>query len=211
MLANVVGPAQLGHYPQETIANDLASRFGGLSDDFHVARYRERDFVIFLPQWVRPAVLFSKEVVRLCHCQLRCYNWNPYSNTRRSQLTYKIWVKLVNLPFECWSEARVVALVNGFRRYLREDSDSVNIMDLIGFRCQIVVDDPADIPENLAITLGDIIVNVTVIMERTAPFGGDDRGIPFAGGDQNEGGDQTDSLRRRLTRRVKPSRRGRNA
>lgn len=80
VLANVIGPANLGHCPQEMIADDLAQRFGGLSDDFHVARYRERDFVIFLPQWVRPDTLTSMEVVRFHHCQLRCYEWNPHRN-----------------------------------------------------------------------------------------------------------------------------------
>lgn len=41
-----------------------------------------------------------------------------------------------------------------------------------------------------------------VHLESTTPFGGDDRGIPFAGDDPNEGGDQTDSLDRRLGRKV---------
>nr|CAD1833963.1 unnamed protein product [Ananas comosus var. bracteatus] len=117
----------------------------------------------------------------------------PSSKNKRKKTFFKV----------SWADQKGVAtLVNGFGRYLRGDNDSVNMRDLIGFHCQIAVDDPADIPENLAITLGDIIVNVTVIMERTAPFGGDDRGIPLAGGDQNEGGDQTDPLGRRLARRV---------
>ncbi len=74
--------------------------------------------------------------------------------------------------------------------------------DLVGFRCLIAVDDPSEIPESLSITLGDCIVAVSVILESTAPFGGDDRGTPFVGGDPNEGGDQTDHLGRQLARRV---------
>ncbi len=60
----------------------------------------------------------------------------------------------------------------------------------------------ADIPKALTITLGDICVSAVVHMESSAPFGGDDRGTPFAGGDQREGGDQTDPLGRELARRV---------
>lgn len=202
VLVNVIGRANLGHCPQEMIADDMAQRFGGLSDDFHVGRYRERDFVIFLPHWVRPESLTTREVVRLRHCQLRCYEWKPYRNAQRSQLSYKAWVKLINLPFECWSEYRVAAIVNGFGRYLRGDADSLNMRDLIGFRCQIAVDDLADIPESMLLTLGDITITVTIRLERSAPFGGDDRGTPFVGGDQIEGGDQTDPLGRRLARRV---------
>ncbi len=107
---------------------------------------------------------------------------------------------MINLPFECWSESRVSALINGFGRYLRTDDGSRNLLDFNFFKCQVAVDDPADIPENLFITLGDFIVNVRVILVSTAPFGGDDRGIPFAGGDANEGGDQTDPMGRQLAR-----------
>nr|CAD1822970.1 unnamed protein product [Ananas comosus var. bracteatus] len=38
ILVDVVPPANLGHFPQDTIANGLASRFGGYPTDFHVAR-----------------------------------------------------------------------------------------------------------------------------------------------------------------------------
>lgn len=55
-------------------------------------------------------------------------------------------------------------------------------------------EDPVDIPENLSLTMGDLIVSVEVQLESTAPFGGDDHGIPFAGGNPNKGGDQTDPL-----------------
>nr|CAD1824259.1 unnamed protein product [Ananas comosus var. bracteatus] len=129
------------------IATDLANQFGGFCNDFHVARYRERDYVIFLPQ-----------------------------NASRSLITFKVWIKLVNLPFECWSESRVASIVNGFGRFLKADENSLNVFDLTSFRCQIAVEDPSDIPENLAITMGDLTVPVTVVLESsTAPFGGDDR------------------------------------
>ncbi len=45
VLADVIGRARLGHFPQDTIANDLAARFGGFSTDFLVAKHRERDYV----------------------------------------------------------------------------------------------------------------------------------------------------------------------
>ncbi len=54
VLADVIGIANLGHPPQVTIASDLAARFGGFATDFLVAKHRERDFVLFLPEWVRP-------------------------------------------------------------------------------------------------------------------------------------------------------------
>ncbi len=49
VMADVIGRATLGHAPLETIADDLASRFGGYPADFVVAGYQERDYVIFLP------------------------------------------------------------------------------------------------------------------------------------------------------------------
>ncbi len=95
------GAANLGHFPQGTIANDLAERFGGFSNDFLVARFRERDFVIFLPQWVQPEELIRRDGIRLAHCRIRCFVWNPHRDAVRDRLTYKVWIKLVNLPFEC--------------------------------------------------------------------------------------------------------------
>nr|CAD1842588.1 unnamed protein product [Ananas comosus var. bracteatus] len=174
VLANVVRSATLGHLSQETIATDFANFFEGFSNAFLVACHSKRDFVIFLPLWVRAEDLIRRGIVNLAHCQLRCYSWNPYRDATRSRLTYKVWIRLVDLPFECWCEARVAAIVNSFGRYLRVDEKSINMLDLIGFRCQIAVDDLAEVPENLAITLGDLVVNVIVQLETSAPFGGDD-------------------------------------
>nr|CAD1844143.1 unnamed protein product [Ananas comosus var. bracteatus] len=51
ILVDVLPPANLRHFSQDTIANELANRFGGYPNDFHVARYSERDYVLFLPEW----------------------------------------------------------------------------------------------------------------------------------------------------------------
>ncbi len=93
-------------------------------------------------------------------------------------------------------------IVGGFGCFLRADDNSINIVDLTGYRCQVAVDDLADIPEHLTISLGDVVLTVPVRIESTAPFCGDDRGTPFVGGDSSEGGDQTDPQGSRLTRRV---------
>ncbi len=115
---------------------------------------------------------------------------------------YKAWIKIVNLPFECWSEECVTAIVHGFGRFLRADTNSINLVDLIGFRCLIAIDDLTDIPEHLSISMGDLIVFASVRIESTTPFGGDDRGIPFVGGDPSKAGDQTDPHGRSLARRA---------
>ncbi len=189
VLANVVGEVRLGHFPKGVIANDLANRYGGFANDFMVARHWEKDFVLFLPVWVRPEDLFNRGTIRLANCRLSCFAWNPFRGALRSQLSYKAWIRLYGLPYECWTEAGVSAIVNGFERYLRADEASASIHDLSGFCCQVGDDDIADIPETLAITLGDVTVSVTVHLESTVPYGGDDRGTPFAGGDHREGGD----------------------
>nr|CAD1835355.1 unnamed protein product [Ananas comosus var. bracteatus] len=73
ILADVVSPANLGHFPQDTIANGLANRFGGSPSDFHVATYREREFVIFLPEWVPCDQLLRREILSLGALRLRCF------------------------------------------------------------------------------------------------------------------------------------------
>lgn len=65
ILADVIRPANLGPDPIATIKAALASRFGGYNDDFAVARCRERDFAIFLPEWVPAAVLARREILTL--------------------------------------------------------------------------------------------------------------------------------------------------
>ncbi len=202
VLADVIGRSRLGHSPQVTIASDLAARFGGFTTDFLAARHHERDFVILLPDWVRPEDLTNRGLINLAHCRLDCVPWEPYARAARSRISYKAWIRIENLPFECWSANRVSAVVNGFGRFLKADDSSTNMMDLTGFRCSVAVDDLADIPEHLAISLGDIVITVPIRIESTAPFGGEDRGIPFGGGDRNEGEDQTDPLGMQLARRV---------
>ncbi len=202
VLATTVGEAHLGVFPQDTIAGDLAARFGGYINDFLVSKYRGRDFILFLPAWVRSEDLVNRGNLRLPSCTLRCFAWAPYGGAPRSRLSYKAWITIVSLPYECWTEARVSALVSCFGRYLRADDATANLHDLAGFRCEVAVDDASDIPESLAISLGDIVVTVPVRLERTAPFGGDDHGTPFLGGDHQEGGDQTDPLGNGLARRI---------
>ncbi len=92
------------------------------------------------------------------------------------------------------------AVVNGFGRFLRADDCSRNLLDINFYKCQVAVEDPADVPKNLYLTMGDLLVHIPVVLVSTAPFGGDDHGIPFAGGDPNEGGGQTDPLGRQLAR-----------
>lgn len=87
---------------------------------------------------------------------------------------------------ECWSEPRVTSIVNEFNRYLRADENTLNIYVIIGFRCQIAIEDLADILENLAMTMGDISLSIIIHLERTAPFGEGNCGTLFAGGDLNE-------------------------
>nr|CAD1832813.1 unnamed protein product [Ananas comosus var. bracteatus] len=202
VLANVLGLARLVHFPQEMIANDFANSFRGFSNDFLIAHHSERGFVIFLLLWVRSSDLVRQGIVTLLHFQLWCYAWNPYRDAARSRITYKAWIKLVDLPFKCWSEVRVAVIVKSFGRYLWADKKSTNMHDLIGFRCQITIDDIAKIPENLAITMGDIVVNVIVQLESSAFLGGDECDIPFAGGDTNESGEQTDLLGHRIAHSV---------
>ncbi len=67
---------------------------------------------------------------------------------------------------------------------------------------RVAVDDLADIPEHLFISMGDYNIFVSVRIESTTPFGGEDRGILFVRGDSNEGGDQMDPQGMNLARRV---------
>lgn len=99
ILANVMRPANLGHFPQDTVATDLANYFGGFSNNFLAASHSERDFIIFLPAWVQAPDLVWRGVVNLPHCKLRCYPWNQYRDATPSRLSYKAWVRLVDLPF----------------------------------------------------------------------------------------------------------------
>nr|CAD1841007.1 unnamed protein product [Ananas comosus var. bracteatus] len=166
ILVDVLPPRNLGHFPQETIANRLAARFGGLPSDFHVAKYSSRDFVIFLPEWVPAAQLVRREILSLDNLRLQCYSWNPYSGLRRASLTYNVWIRLVCLPYECWSSRTVVALVTGFGRFIRADDFSNRMVDLTGYRCLVAVNFLSDIPENLEITVGDYSLSVLIQLER---------------------------------------------
>nr|CAD1821286.1 unnamed protein product [Ananas comosus var. bracteatus] len=185
ILVDVLPPANLGHFPQDTIANELASRFGGFSSDFHVARYRERDYVVFLPEWVPTDRLIRREVLNLGALRLRCSPWDPYHGARRPPLTYKAWIRFVSLPYECWSSRTVAALVGGFGRFIRPDDFSARMVDLSGYRCLIAVNHLSDIPENLEITFGDLSIYVLIQLERW------DRADAFGRGNlPNEGSDQ---------------------
>nr|CAD1832399.1 unnamed protein product [Ananas comosus var. bracteatus] len=178
ILVDVLPPKNLGHFPQETLANRLASRFGGFPSDFHVAKFSQRDYVIFLPEWVPAAQLVRREILSLDNLRLQCFPWNPYFGLRRASLTYNVWIRLVSLSYECWSARTVAALVGGFGRFIRADDFSSRMVDLTGYRCLISVNFLSDIPENLEITVGDYSLSVLIQLERWGRREVVDPGIP---------------------------------
>nr|CAD1828333.1 unnamed protein product [Ananas comosus var. bracteatus] len=97
ILVDVLPPKNLGHFPQETIANRLASRFGGFPSDFHVARYSERDYVILLPEWVQCEQLIRREILTLDDLRLCCFPWRPFLGARRAPLSYNVWIRLLTI------------------------------------------------------------------------------------------------------------------
>nr|CAD1829394.1 unnamed protein product [Ananas comosus var. bracteatus] len=84
---------------------------------------------------------------------------------RYYRLGYSAWIKLMGLPFECWTVARVAAMVSSFRRFLRADDVTESMSDLRAFRCQIATDSLGSIPQNLNLVLGEDLLTVQVHLE----------------------------------------------
>nr|CAD1830315.1 unnamed protein product [Ananas comosus var. bracteatus] len=163
------------------------SAFVPLSEDFFARQNRRRNAML----WVPSDQLIRRELLSLDNLRLRCYPWNPYDRARRAQLTYNVWIRLVSLPYECWSSRTVAALVGGFGRFIRADDFSVRMVDLTGYRCLVSVDYLSDIPENLEITVGDSSLSVLIQLER---WGRRDAAAP--GNPPNDQTDQHDPLQR---------------
>nr|CAD1819540.1 unnamed protein product [Ananas comosus var. bracteatus] len=166
VLADVIQPANLGPDPISTIKTALANRFGGYKEDFTVARCRERDFAIFLPEWVPAAVLIRREVLTLNNFWIRCWPWGRYRDARPHRVQYKAWIRLINLPFEIWSIARVAALISGFGRFIKADDETKAMTSFRAFRCQIALDSIYNIPQNLSVIIGEELFPVMVHLER---------------------------------------------
>lgn len=45
-------------------------------------------------------------------------------------MSYKAWIRLINLPFECWTVDRVAALVGDFGRFIKADEITKAMTDL---------------------------------------------------------------------------------
>ncbi len=165
VLADIIEPADLGNAPQQTIANALASRFGGYPQDFFVMRHWERAFAIILPRWVSAATLIGRQVITLDAFWLRCFAWGADRHARPHRMGFTAWIQLRGLPFECWTAARVASLVCGFGRFLRADEATKSLADLRVYRCRIVVDNVGEIPRRLSIVVGDEKVDISVFLE----------------------------------------------
>nr|CAD1842572.1 unnamed protein product [Ananas comosus var. bracteatus] len=133
IIADVLPPANLEQFPQETIANALANRYSRYPNDLLVTRYSERDIVVFLPEWVQSDQLVRREHISLGDLRLRCFTWDPYNGARRSPIPYRALIYFVSLPYECWSSRMVAAFVGGFGRFLRADDRSSWMDDLTGY------------------------------------------------------------------------------
>nr|CAD1824631.1 unnamed protein product [Ananas comosus var. bracteatus] len=165
ILANIVQPANLGRAPQRTISNALAERFGGYPTDFVVARHRDHDFAVFLPEWVSAERLVGRRVITLEGFWLNCFEWGQYRHTTPFRLPFKAWIRLSNLPFECWSIPRVAAIVGGFGRFLRADKNSKSMNDLRAYRCRVAIHALTDVPQNVSLIVGDEMFPILVTIE----------------------------------------------
>lgn len=155
ILANVIQRANLGPDPITTIKIALASCFGGYTEDFAVAHCREKDFAIFLPEWVSIEVLTRREVLTLNGFWIPCWLWGRYRDARPHCVQCKVWIRLINLPFEIWSVARVAALISGFGRFIKADDVTKAMTDFRAFRCHIALDSLSSIPQNLSVIVGE--------------------------------------------------------
>nr|CAD1843445.1 unnamed protein product [Ananas comosus var. bracteatus] len=113
------------------------------------------------------SLLSSESTQGMCSCLSEFRINNPYCGARRPPLTYKAWIRLVSLPYECWSSRTVAALVSGFGRFIRLDDSSARMVDLSGYRCLVAVNHLSDIPENLEICFGDLSLSVLIQLERS--------------------------------------------
>ncbi len=165
ILVDVVQPADLGPDPQQTLADALARRFGGYSQDSFVSRFRECDFAIILPGWASAETLIRRHLITLEATWLRCYAWGPNRNARPHRSRFTAWIHLRNVPFECWTPARIASLVCGFGRFIRADDSSKNMTDLRAYRCRVAIDDVQEIPHRLALVMGDEVVDIFIHIE----------------------------------------------
>nr|CAD1835997.1 unnamed protein product [Ananas comosus var. bracteatus] len=88
------------------------------------------------------------------------------AHARPYRVQYKAWIRLINLPFEIWSVARVAALVSGFGRFIKADDVTKAMTDFRTFRCQIALDLINSIPQNLLVIVGEERFPVMVHLER---------------------------------------------
>nr|CAD1842921.1 unnamed protein product [Ananas comosus var. bracteatus] len=152
----------------------------------------------FPPEWVPAEVLIRREVLSLNEFWIRCYRWGQYRDAQPHRLQYSAWIRLLNLPFECWTVARVAALVGGFGRFVKADATTKAMTDLRAFRCQIVLDSVWDIPQNLSVVLGEESFPVMVHLEswrRVAEGGGADPPAPPQNGPDNDEHDDQEGER----------------
>lgn len=76
-----------------------------------------------------------REVLTLDGFWIRCYVWAQYRNARPHRVSYRAWIRLINLSFESWTVARVAAMVCGFGRFIKADEPTKAMTDFRAFRC----------------------------------------------------------------------------
>ncbi len=84
---------------------------------------------------------------------------------KRNPLCHKAWIRLINWPIHCWSEAEVTAAVSGFRELWEIDDLSLGMEDVSAFRVLVRCRDVNCIPEVLNLTVVDRCFRIPIVIE----------------------------------------------
>ncbi len=150
---------------KEMLPGKLAGFFGGSADDYKVADFLPDIMAIIFPSWVARESTIGRSPLRLEGVAFSFSNWVETGELKRGHLRHKAWIRLLNWPLLCWSEAEVKEAVSGFGELWEVDECSSGTANLSFFRALIRCQDASLIPKYLVLMVEDRRFTIPIEVE----------------------------------------------
>ncbi len=132
-----------------------------------MAAFQASTTAVFFPNWAARESAIGRSPLCLDGVPFSFSNWVEVGEKERGFLRHKVWIRLINWPVLCWSEAEVEAAVSGFGELWEVDERSSGLAEVSYYRALVRCQDESFIPDAITLMVEDRSFHIPIEVEST--------------------------------------------